>query len=564
MSAGVADAFRRLPRWALRVAIAVGVLGMVLAYVFGAFPVAGWPAVPEDIGSALKFAIGALALVGLSVERVRFYVGRPLQPRYVKAGAAILAACAVTGYLNFGDLGYARVYHRWEAFHYYLGAKYHNELGYKRIYQAAAMAQLEDEPAIASETRARSVRDLETDVVVPVASIIPMRDEIKAPFSAPRWEAFRADVHWFRAQCSAGWWSDMQADHGYNASPVWALGGSLVASLGVAGDGYFRFVAALDLLIFGALFYAIAWAFGWRTLCLTLIFWGTQWPANFVFTWGSILRQDWILLLVLSVCLLKKRYWALAGAALTYSALLRVFPAVFFFGPLAVAVVHVARFRRVKKEHLRFGFGSIAALIVLVGAATATLGPRSMGEFARHIAHHNASPTTNLMGVPAIAAFTWDGRVDATFRAGQRDPYAVWKAGRAVQTAHRKGIRTAVSVLVVLLVAWAAAGSRSLLLATLTCVLLPVGLLEMTNYYYSFFLLVPIAASLDRRLEAVALGGATLSAVAVLWGRIASGYDVRCVAQSWVFLGMATVCVVLLSRRSWPLFAKREFVARPS
>ena len=73
------------------------------------------------------------------------------------------------------------------------------------------------------------------------------------------------------------------------------------------------------------------------------IFWGCNAPANFYWTGGAFLRQDWFFFLVASVALARKRKLGLAGAALTWSTLLRVFPLIFFGGPLILMAIYVMR-----------------------------------------------------------------------------------------------------------------------------------------------------------------------------------------------------------------------------
>ena len=86
-----------------------------------------------------------------------------------------------------------------------------------------------------------------------------------------------------------------------------------------------KLLSAIDVLLQIGVVLLIRWAFGWRTMAIATVFWGCNAPANFYWTGGAFLRQDWFFLLVAALCFAKKRYFALAGAALTWSALLRIF-----------------------------------------------------------------------------------------------------------------------------------------------------------------------------------------------------------------------------------------------
>src|SRR5882672_10549348 len=107
------------------------------------------------------------------------------------------------------------------------------------------------------------------------------------------------------------------------------------------------------------MFGAIWWAFGWRIFCVALIFWGCQLPAEYFWTGGAFLRQDWIFFLILSSCLVRKRYFALGGAAFAYSTLLRVFPGPLLAGWLVVILAHAYRKKRFAPEHLRLVAGGV-------------------------------------------------------------------------------------------------------------------------------------------------------------------------------------------------------------
>src|SRR6187431_715262 len=122
---------------------------------------------------------------------------------------AVLAVCA---YFQFGRLP-AGFVHRWELFHYYVGSKYHAELGYKRLYRCVAVADAED--GLLPNQR-RMIRDLETDGVVRAASVIAEPSVCKAHFSAARWSAFTHDVRFFRRGLGRKGWEQAQLDHGYN------------------------------------------------------------------------------------------------------------------------------------------------------------------------------------------------------------------------------------------------------------------------------------------------------------------------------------------------------------
>jgi hypothetical protein len=94
----------------------------------------------------------------------------------------------------------------------------------------------------------------------------------------------------------------------------------------------------------------LGWGFGWRVMMVGAIFWGANGPANFYWTGGAFLRQDWIFLLVAAAALARRRKFFLAGYAMIWSGLIRVFPMFMLFGWLIIVGFEVLRRLRGKSD----------------------------------------------------------------------------------------------------------------------------------------------------------------------------------------------------------------------
>src|SRR5262249_40076323 len=156
----------------------------------------------------------------------------------------------------------------------------------------------------------------------------------------------------------------------------------------------------LMLLMWGA----IAWAFGWRVTCVGLLWWGTNYPAQFYWNGGAFLRADWLALAMVGICLTKKGRPAAGGLPLTYSARLRVFPG---FIRAALLLKHVAgwiRARRVSvsSELKRFVAGCLVAGAILVPLSLALAPSGGLGEFVANSRKHLDTPLTNNMGLKTV------------------------------------------------------------------------------------------------------------------------------------------------------------------
>lgn len=129
-----------------------------------------------------------LGAVFLSLAR-----GRPLPRRFRLLVLALLAIAAL-GYVNFGFFHPGRGHvHYWDAFHYFMGAKYLPELGYSRLYEATYAAGRE----MGAFDYVTQVRDLETYALREAGSID--RSAARDRFRPERWEAFKRDLAYWGA-----------------------------------------------------------------------------------------------------------------------------------------------------------------------------------------------------------------------------------------------------------------------------------------------------------------------------------------------------------------------------
>ncbi len=378
-----------------------------------------------------KAAIAIVAAAFVFFETHRKGQGRPVAERWKKLVGVTLALAAITAYFNGYRFGYPKYYHRWDQYHYYMGAKYFPELGYKNLYKCAVVAQDDlnnvtyqlDRPFNGDHNPVRSVdmraemrdadkkiRDLPGEnLLVPVGPILDQGDECRNAFSKERWDEYKADVAFYRIVSGKGYWTDMQKDHGFNPPPVWTIAGKFFSDLSPASVRYLQFLASLDILYLLGMFVALWWGFGWRVFAVGAIFWGCQSSAPFYWTGGAFLRQDWLFFSVLSVACLRKRYFKIAGASLVYAGLLRIFPGLVVVGTLVPTIAHVIKHKRMHRDHLQMLIGGSVAAIVLLGVSTAMTqvpGTPVYEPYKLFYAHtietHDKTPLTNHMGLRVI------------------------------------------------------------------------------------------------------------------------------------------------------------------
>jgi len=490
-------------------------------------------------------------------------------------------AMTVIGFLTYFDffnpnVRYIQYYHRHEFYHYYLGSKYFKEVGYKRLYECTAVAEIDN--GRRSSIERRQIRDLSVNLIKQMKDtyVLDKPEQCKKHFTPERWEAFRKDVDWFQKAAPGTYWENMQKDHGYNPPPVWTMTGKLFSSFGPAGDGYFKILASMDVMLQLAAVLLLYWAFGWRTMMVATIFWGTNRAADFYWTGGAFLRMDWIFFLVASVCCARKRKFVLAGGALMWSSLLRVFPVVLFFGYGVIIVFHIIKRLRQRREalanpkqnkrrgkevpnkgllglihpdHQRLIAGAAIALGILVPASMVVAGPDSYRAFVEHtISVHKNTPLTNHMGIDTILTHTWDGRMRFTRDENLDDPFEKWKAGRLERKENLKHVRHGITLLLMLWIAWALRRTKLLWVGPALSVVLVMSLVDLTCYYYSLFMIVPILIRARPPLGPTLLAGSGASAL-LLWDSTGFYYvDDRFTVQAYLFLVLALLSLYTYSR----------------
>jgi hypothetical protein len=438
-------------------------LGAVAA---GGLLIASVPAGGLDFGYLKRLNLFiALAVVLLLLLRHQGAAWVSDRRRYL-AALAVLAAAAVVVYLNFFTFHGERTWvHYHDVSHYYLGAKYFRELGYRHLYVAMLRAELETGWQRAP---GREARDLETGELVPARVLLQNSDAARARFDDERWEAFKTDVAFLR-QALGPHYQGVLRDHGFNPPPFWALLGGIPAGRVPAGShAGIVLLTLIDPVLLTAAFVAIYWAFGLETLLLAVIQFCLIYGATFGWVGGAFLRYGWFFSLVTAACCLKRQRHGLAGVLFAVSALLRIFPA-FFVAGIGLRALTTPGGRRLATPAWRLlaaFVGTAVALVLLTVAVYGDLG--AWPEFRRNIVAHADRMAPNLVGLPFVI----------TGAAGP-DP----------------GTRIAVAAAFLAAVGLAAVLSRRTdeLGAAALGILLIVAGLNLAGYYYVFLVLLVLS-----------------------------------------------------------------------
>jgi hypothetical protein len=356
----------------------------------------------------LKVALTAALLVLLYLRYKRARTSPAPSKAHPLRSRAIVVVAVLFSFGVFHNLGTFRggtFLHYAEMFHYYLGSKYFEELGYYELYNAVIAADTEQGNALLGLP---FYTDLRTYQNTQREAALRDVDRVKNRFSSERWNAFKADVAFFKTATgmprSPGFFFILM-DHGYNASPASTfILGTLTNIVPVT---QLRLLAVLDVLLVVTMMVLVFRTFGLEMGALFSIYFCVNILSGQEYLSGSLLRYDWLFYIVVSVCLLERGRYASSSFFLTLSAMLRVFPALLFYGLAVVIVQNVRTTRTVDRRYLRFALAAVATALALFLLPAASLGSvlQPWQDFYAKAQLHDRGVYVNHVGSRAIALF---------------------------------------------------------------------------------------------------------------------------------------------------------------
>lgn len=324
----------------------------------------------------------------------------PVMSRTMWTALIVLALMGSASFVRFGHFHFPQFLHNWDLYHYYLGARYFEELGYYDLYRCTLEA---DDELGARMAGVRSVRNLHDLRITTRRELLDETPSCRDRFAPGRWSEFKEDLQFFREITPERAWRNILRDKGYNGTPSWTVYVGQLAAWAGTDRGRLTALCALDEALIVLALLGVLWAFGPRVFLISALFVGINFATRFQHLGGSLLRLDWLASLVLALCCLKKERWALSGVFLAHATIARVFPLLFLLGILFKVAWSLVRERRIEGRYLRFGagFGAAVVLLGLLGAA-GPRGPQGWSEFGENILAHSSAPASKRVGLKYI------------------------------------------------------------------------------------------------------------------------------------------------------------------
>jgi len=267
--------------------------------------------------------------------------------------------------------------------YYYINSKYFKELGYSNFYDALLIADRESYNRL---NRIKTFRELNTYTVVSVEKAFARTNEVRSYFSTERWAAFKEDVGYFTRQPISGGWQYFFNDHGYNPPPTWTLiGGSLSSIVPVS---HVKWITSIDIVLLILMFAAVFAVFGPGAGFISILFFTSTLSGLWPKAGHALLRFDWLTAVVIGYAAYHAKKHMLAGGLLMFSALMRVFPAVFFFPFFIEGAWTLLTKRKIKNSTFQLFKGAVLVSAILFTGVLFRLGPSAIYEGRDKILMH--------------------------------------------------------------------------------------------------------------------------------------------------------------------------------
>ena len=329
----------------------------------------------------------------------------------------VVAALVILGSLTYfyvpRGVARSRYLNAHDLYHYFLGAKYYGEVGYNEYYGCHLRADQERRrPKYRARDRVRDLRDYRLRRVAEVR-----READCSGFSEERWEEFRHDLDYLDRFSQRR----VITDHGYNGTPFHALLASNFAELFEVDTRGLVLATFVDIMAVCLLFAVLVWGFGWPVTALFALFLFAN-IGDFYFH-VSFSRYWWLLTLGSGLACLERQRYGAAAVLMVLSAMLNVFPLLFFAGLGVKMLFQLVRERRLEGKYKTFVTWAAGATVICAALSLTHDRPVERYQtFFSNMSRHSGLLTSTRTGFRYN--FMYRGEVI------EDDPHSSWSSKR--------------------------------------------------------------------------------------------------------------------------------------
>ncbi|MFZ2523333.1 MAG: hypothetical protein WAW92_03015 [Minisyncoccia bacterium] len=283
----------------------------------------------------------------------------------------------------------------WGFIHYFLGAKYYNEIDYFSFYECNTEAGVGN----INWNENSAVRDLRSYKIISLSNLPTCN---KSNFQEERWQEYKGDVD-FAYKTERVWGAEktleLITDKGFNATPFWSVSANAFLKIFPVW-----FLIDLDLLLLLASIALIWYFLGEKIAQITslfvLLYFGT-----FLYLGGQFMQYIWFFFLVGSILLWHRERPSLSGIASGLSIGLYSFP-IFFSIPFFIYVLR-GPYKIKNNPYFKFTISCIATLLFCftIGSMS-THGTKAWSTWFDKISIHSQYLKGEIfnMGLPVFSS----------------------------------------------------------------------------------------------------------------------------------------------------------------
>ncbi len=342
-----------------------------------------------------------------------------------RAATMALALLTLTATLNYARWGPRLVTEQVDTYdlvHYYLNAKYFDQLGYYDLYPAAIYADFSNDGPYFKKMGNKYMAQNDAGHGFRGIDHAYERGKFVAEnnFTPEDWASFEHDTLVLQREIKGfndKLWRQMIQDHGFNGTLPWTMVAEPLTH--VVPVEWVKALCYIDFVLLIGATAVVGWAYGspaalWAWFFL-MVSYSVRWP---IIT-GAYLRYDWVAALLVGMSLIKKGHHFWAGVATAYSAVIRLFPAMWMYGPGAKGIVNLLQ-GDIKKKLVVLAGGFFLGAAVIQGASMAVYGAEPAQKHFENMLDHNSSEQLSSRRIGLALALPFRGEMLPKFIEDER------------------------------------------------------------------------------------------------------------------------------------------------